>query len=360
MVEGHQTTLADHFQALDWPLDTLDSSKLRFLELSQTTRRRLDSDAWKCLSSCALTAWAKAHKYYLKADTESPAYYAAIILNPTLKLAWFEQVWRGYDIKSSYIDIAKRLVNTYWQDSYRGKTSHLHNKCEPSSKPTPTLLPRAPFLYTSARDHKRLRLSAYTPTEPLNDFYTEYIETAPLAAGQVRAGAALDTSLAVDDIIAWWNNRYYTWPDLARFALDILAVPPMSDECERLFSSTSILLEKRRRRLGMDIIEANECLRSSYGPQATDAFDDAEHAASLGASRASPASLAEQAEERLRTSHREEADAMATDGDDEALAEQELREAEEEAILEGPALAIEVVYADYNNIAISDGSGISI
>jgi hypothetical protein len=113
MVEGHQTTLADHFQALDWLLDTLDSSKLRFLELSQTTQRRLDSDSWKYLSNCALTAWAKAYKYYLKADTESPAYYAAIILNPTLKLAWFEQVWRGHDIDSSYIDIAKRVVNTY-------------------------------------------------------------------------------------------------------------------------------------------------------------------------------------------------------------------------------------------------------
>jgi len=32
-------------------------------------------------------------------------------------------------------------------------------------------------------------------------------------------------------------------PDLAQFALDILAVPPISDECEQLFSSCKILLE---------------------------------------------------------------------------------------------------------------------
>jgi hypothetical protein len=27
------------------------------------------------------------------------------------------------------------------------------------------------------------------------------------------------------DIVKWWNARYDTQPDLARFALDILAVP---------------------------------------------------------------------------------------------------------------------------------------
>ena len=50
----------------------------------------------------------------------------------------------------------------------------------------------------------------------------------------------------------------------------------MSDECERLFSSCKILLEDRRSRLRMDIIEANECLRHSYGPPRKGAFDNQE------------------------------------------------------------------------------------
>jgi len=54
-------------------------------------------------------------------------------------------------------------------------------------------------------------------------------------------------------------------PDLARMALDILAVPPMSDEIERVFSSAKLLLTDRRSRLKMDIIKANECLQSWYG-----------------------------------------------------------------------------------------------
>ena len=57
-------------------------------------------------------------------------------------------------------------------------------------------------------------------------------------------------------------------------ALDVFAVPAMSDECERLFSSAKILLSDRRSRLRMDIIEASECLRAWYGPPPRKTFDD--------------------------------------------------------------------------------------
>jgi len=56
-------------------------------------------------------------------------------------------------------------------------------------------------------------------------------------------------------------------------ALDILAVPPMSDEIELVFSSAKLLLTDRRSRLKMDIIEANECLRSWYGRPEKGSFD---------------------------------------------------------------------------------------
>ncbi|OCK91018.1 uncharacterized protein K441DRAFT_412275, partial [Cenococcum geophilum 1.58] len=50
-------------------------------------------------------------------------------------------------------------------------------------------------------------------------------------------------------------------PDLARFALNILIIPPISDEYERLFSSCKILLEDRRSQLRIDIIKVNKCLQ---------------------------------------------------------------------------------------------------
>jgi hypothetical protein len=54
----------------------------------------------------------------------------------------------------------------------------------------------------------------------------------------------------------------------------MLAIPPMSDECERCFSSAKILLSDRRSRLLPDIIEANECLRAWFGKPKKKAFDD--------------------------------------------------------------------------------------
>jgi hypothetical protein len=76
--------------------------------------------------------------------------------------------------------------------------------------------------------------------------------------------------------------------------------PPHCNLSERLFSGASILLDKRRRQLGMDIIEANEGLR-------------------------------EQADARLAASLAAEAYHV----NDNVSAEQQLCEAEEEAIIDG-------------------------
>jgi alkylhydroperoxidase family enzyme len=138
--------------------------------------------------------------------------------------------------------------------------------------------------------------------------------------------------LGVDEAILWWNDRYYTQPDLAWFALDILAVPPMSDDCERLFSGASILLDKRCRRLGMDILEANECLRYSF-PTVINAYYDTELAYAHGTPTSSSpqySTLREQAEARLAAS-------LAAEGpyhvDNDVSAEQQHQQVDEEAIM---------------------------
>jgi len=79
------------------------------------------------------------------------------------------------------------------------------------------------------------------------------------------------------DPLEYWNTRYSTQPDLARFALDMLAIPMMSAECERVFSSARHLLTDARNRLNPDIIEANECLRHWFGkPEEEEVAQEAE------------------------------------------------------------------------------------
>jgi hAT family C-terminal dimerisation region len=62
--------------------------------------------------------------------------------------------------------------------------------------------------------------------------------------------------------IDWWNNSRIDFPTLHLWAFDTLAIPAMSAECERVFSSIKKLITPERNRLHMDIIEASECLKN--------------------------------------------------------------------------------------------------
>jgi hAT family C-terminal dimerisation region len=57
-------------------------------------------------------------------------------------------------------------------------------------------------------------------------------------------------------------------------ALDILSIPAMSAEPERLFSGAKITITDRRNRLGIESIEAIECLKSWLSKGRVVAFAD--------------------------------------------------------------------------------------
>jgi len=44
--------------------------------------------------------------------------------------------------------------------------------------------------------------------------------------------------------------------------VELMSIPAMSDEPERVFSSAKLHITDRRNRLGDDIIQASECLKS--------------------------------------------------------------------------------------------------
>ena len=56
------------------------------------------------------------------------------------------------------------------------------------------------------------------------------------------------------------NGRKY--PQLSRFAIDILTIPASSCECERLFSELGDLLEPKRRAIGSELLAAFQLIRS--------------------------------------------------------------------------------------------------
>ena len=67
-----------------------------------------------------------------------------------------------------------------------------------------------------------------------------------------------------DDPIAWWQGpvQRHKYPHLSKMALNMLSIPAMAADVERLFSSAGLTLTDRRNRMGIDLLEALECLKS--------------------------------------------------------------------------------------------------
>lgn len=78
--------------------------------------------------------------------------------------------------------------------------------------------------------------------------YTQHLE--PYDLGKITA-------------LQWWSQdqQRKRWPKLSRMALDVLSIPPMSDEPERVFSGARRTISWERMSLGVPMIEATECLK---------------------------------------------------------------------------------------------------
>jgi hAT family C-terminal dimerisation region len=87
-------------------------------------------------------------------------------------------------------------------------------------------------------------------TQPKDEFET-YISRPPLATN------------ANFNPIKWWANNAKS-PQMMNMAFDILSIPAMSSETERVFSGVKLTISASRNRLSEDIIEATECLNRWY------------------------------------------------------------------------------------------------
>jgi hypothetical protein len=107
--------------------------------------------------------------------------------------------------------------------------------------------------------------------KPVNQ-YAAYLQQFKVKAlAQVDDAASRDDEYSryikervewVEDPIAWWLLQKHRYPNLSQMALDILSIPCMSADVERLFSSCGLTLEDRRNRMGPELLEALECLKS--------------------------------------------------------------------------------------------------
>ena len=117
----------------------------------------------------------------------------------------------------------------------------MHREVEP--KVTSTNCSTEPF-------ETELYMRMLDVTGSIEDEYEDFINSKPISI----QGTALE----------WWLNltRRADYPRLSQMAIDILSIPSMSAEAERVFSGARRTISWDRISLGSTNIERTECLKS--------------------------------------------------------------------------------------------------
>lgn len=201
------------------------------------------------MGPCCNSGWQKLNKYYSLTD-RSPVYIAALVLCPQNKWQYMEDNWLA-----EWITDAKTKVQEFWESEYKSTANTV-------SIPVPKLTPTVQNPFTEWHKKKqRSRLDI--------DEYTKYLQAPVLPE--------------VKNARSWWlePTQRNSYPALSIMALDILSIPAMSAEPERLFSGAKVTITDRRNQLGIESIQAIECLKSWLGDSTSAWIDD-----ELGESRA--------------------------------------------------------------------------
>jgi hAT family C-terminal dimerisation region len=173
----------------------------------------------------------------------SPIYAAALVLNPAYRKRYIETHWPKKWAKPTLASVKK-----LWE-RYRDEGTSMPLETLPLSHD-----------YTSQK-------STQEPTEPdafdriasilrsfarpsSGDEYVDYNSEDSFDPGEEGAHV-------------WWckDTQMQRWPKLSRMAIDILSIPPMSDEPERVFSGARRTVSWDRGQLKPETIEMRECLK---------------------------------------------------------------------------------------------------
>lgn len=227
--EGHYATVERILPIMEFLLDTLEKGKEKYVQ-----------DPF--IGPCTKDGWAKLEKYYKKSD-ETSAYVAAVVMCPNRKWKFFEKVgWKPQWIR----DAQKQVRENMWKKYYK-----------PADIPSTVLNTSKPDKEKSLFEDWEERT---LDTATMLDEYEQYVEADVLVPNREPNREDNKAFNPFD----WWlePTQQRQYPNLSKMALDLLSCPAMSAEVERLFSSCKITISERRMNLGVESVEAIECLKS--------------------------------------------------------------------------------------------------
>ena len=166
---------------------------------------------------------------YQKLMEKSQAYWAAMLLHPGYKKRWVQ-----LKLSKERQDTIFAAFETFYLDKYSDlevEEPKAHNEEE------------AEELDRFLIDH---------------DFYEPVHPTSSVA--ELEAYFKEPPKICKDPI-AWWAEREKEFPRLSRMAFDILSIPAMSSEPERVFSRGGLVISSQRHSINAKTLETLLCLQ---------------------------------------------------------------------------------------------------
>jgi hypothetical protein len=218
--QGRTATLEHVLPSIDFLLQHFEDAKTTAIK---------DNDP--IIVACIETGWAKLNHYYNLTD-RSPVYIAAFVLNPKWKFEYFTGIWTP-----GWVEDAKQQLRGFWQERYQSK--------EVSTETVTTAITPTPRNAYQAWTNSKL-----APVDCV-DKYSRYLTDPTLPH--------------IVDALPWWVQQQGQYPALGTMAIDILSIPGMSDEPERVFSGARRTTTDFRGSLKPSSIEMLECIKSWRG-----------------------------------------------------------------------------------------------
>ncbi|KAH7464988.1 hypothetical protein FOMA001_g17110 [Fusarium oxysporum f. sp. matthiolae] len=207
--------------------------------------------------------WLKLNEYYEHLN-DSPLIYGAAVLHPAYRWALFDDLW-GRRRRKTVMD---------YQSEGDGPGSLGEREYRDLEVDDPEIeLPANKRLKTSRNKFTAWRTKKRGLTAGGISVTESPIQSPAQSPRSSVGGLDLDeyeqwqrdiedADASVTDPYEYWHIRRLKYPRLSRMALDLLTVPPMSAECERLFSTTGRMVTKSRNRLDASTIGLCQTLRS--------------------------------------------------------------------------------------------------
>jgi len=208
------------------------------------TQLKIAKEVGKDFTTQVQNCCAKLLKYQEKIDS-SPLYGCAMLLNPFQRTRHLEVMTK------SRKNIILAGVRKTWKE-YMESHKHLHRPSNISHEYISSLAETC--LEQDLDDYEKMRRRVEIRVMPVRseDELEVFLKEKPY------------NSIHQQSALQWWfqeSNRT-RYPILSHLAIEILSIPAMSDEPERVFSGGRRTISWERMSIGATNVERTECLKS--------------------------------------------------------------------------------------------------